>query len=128
MAGNIACYSSNCRFNPYNLIKQYKCYNPNCPRKIYDFNTTQPCKAYKGGIRTESKPAPTKALLLRKNVRGEGLFILKFNDDYGFLGLPFPFPNPYEFKSKSSQKRSLLILPRAISKCIARQGGTNPNQ
>jgi hypothetical protein len=78
---------------------------------ILELDTSKKSRAIKGGIKIEPVRRlgdSNRPMQLRKNVRGEGI--------------PFPFPKPFTYLARKSKKRSLLIIPQAILRRIARQG------
>jgi len=108
LSGKPKCYSPLCKYAPRGFNATLKCYNPDCPRKTSEVDTTQAVKAYKQGFNTNSKRF-NKSILYGKE-------------------LPFPFPTPHWFESRASKKKGLFILPQAILKRLARQGGLDKEQ
>ncbi|KAI6172173.1 hypothetical protein M3Y98_00943600 [Aphelenchoides besseyi] len=112
----LSCYSANCRANPSSFLPlptgpTTRCYNASCPRRHLGCDTTKASKAYKNGIKTQPRPVNSLPNVCRMSVLGEGK--------------PFPFPKPFDFLARRAKKRSLLVLPQATLRRIARQGGLN---
>ncbi|KAI6196928.1 hypothetical protein M3Y94_01165600 [Aphelenchoides besseyi] len=110
------CYSANCRANPLSYSYQStgptsRCYNSSCPRRYFASDTTNASKAYKDGIKTQPRPVNSMPNVCRMSVLGEGK--------------PFPFPKPFDYLARHAKKSSLLVLPQATLRRMARQGGLN---